>query len=416
MPVAKPFAIPKKWVWEAWLKVKANGGAPGVDGVTIEAFEKHLKDNLYRLWNRMSSGTYFPPPVREVKIEKRDGGTRPLGIPTVMDRVAQTVVKMVFEPEVEPHFHPDSYGYRPGKSAVEAVGKARERCWRRNWVVDLDIRKFFDSLDFDLTMRAVRRYTKTRWVLLYIERWLRAPVQKDSGTLEPREMGSPQGGVISPLIANVFLHLAFDAWMQQEFPAVWFERYADDILLHCVTEKQAHTVLAAVTARLARCRLEVHSQKTKIVYCKDAKRRGTGAAESFDFLGFSFRPRMARNRAGQYFVGFLPAISRRAAKEIRATMRRSWRICRRTDKSLVDLARMFNPVIRGWIQYYGSFYRSALYAVFRSLDRSLVKWAMRKFKRLRRQRRATHWLVRIMRRDPQLFAYWYLLPRRAATG
>jgi len=417
VPVAKPFAIPKKLVWEAWLKVKANGGAPGVDGVAIEDFEKDLKDNLYRLWNLMSSGTYFPQPVREVVIEKRDGGTRPLGIPTVTDRVAQTVVKMTLEPEVEPKFHPDSYGYRPGKSAVEAVGKARERCWRRNWVVDLDIRAFFDSLDHDLTMRAVRKYTKTRWVLLYIERWLKAPVQKCGGTLESRERGSPQGATISPLIANIFLHLAFDTWIQREFPAVWFERYADDVLLHCVTERQAHTVLAAVIARLARCRLEVHPQKTKVVYCKDSNRRGMGAVESFDFLGFCFRPRMARDRKGRYFANFSPAISRRAAKEIRTTMRRSWRIRRRADKSLIDLARMCNPEIRGWIQYYGSFYRSALYSVFRSLDWALVKWAMRKFKHLRgRPRRARHWLEGIARRDPWLFAHWHLLPRKAATG
>ena len=230
-------------------------------------------------------------------------------------------------------------------------------------------------------------------------------------------MGTPQGGVISPLLANIFLHLAFDTWMQREFPSVRFERYADDVLAHCSTEKEAHTVLAAVTARLAQCRLQVHPQKTKIVYCKDSNRRGQGAEESFDFLGFTFRPRRARNRDGQYFVSFSPAISRRAAKEIRATMRRSWRIRRRTDKSLIDLARMFNPEIRGWIQYYGSFHRSALYSVFRSLDFALVKWAVRKFKRLRgHQRRASRWLARIAKRDAQLFAHWYLLPRKATTG
>lgn len=417
MPLAKPFGIAKKLVWEAWLRVRANGGAAGVDGETIEEFERNLSGNLYRLWNRMSSGTYFPQPVREVEIPKRDGGMRSLGIPTITDRIAQTVVKIALEPEVEPQFHPDSYGYRPGKSAVEAVGKARERCWRQDWVVDLDIRAFFDSLDHDLLLRAVRKYTQTRWVLLYIERWLKTPVQRVGGSLDPRVMGTPQGGVISPLLANIFLHLAFDTWMQREFPAVRFERYADDVLAHCSTEKEAHTVLAAVTARLAQCRLQVHPQKTKIVYCKDSNRRGQGAEESFDFLGFTFRPRRARNRDGQYFVSFSPAISRRAAKKIRATMRRSWRIRRRTDKSLIDLARMFNPEIRGWIQYYGSFHRSALYSVFRSLDFALVKWAVRKFKRLRgHQRRASRWLARIAKRDAQLFAHWHLLPRKATTG
>jgi RNA-directed DNA polymerase len=417
VPLAKPFGIAKKLVWEAWLRVRANGGAAGVDGETIEEFERNLSGNLYRLWNRMSSGTYFPQPVREVEIPKRDGGMRSLGIPTITDRITQTVVKIALEPEVEPQFHPDSYGYRPGKSAVEAVGKARERCWRQDWVVDLDIRAFFDSLDHDLLLRAVRKYTQTRWVLLYIERWLKTPVQRVGGSLDPRVMGTPQGGVISPLLANIFLHLAFDTWMQREFPAVRFERYADDVLAHCSTEKEAHTVLAAVTARLAQCRLQVHPQKTKIVYCKDSNRRGQGAEESFDFLGFTFRPRRARNRDGQYFASFSPAISRRAAKEIRATMRRNWRIRRRTDKSLIDLARMFNPEIRGWIQYYGSFHRSALYSVFRSLDFALVKWAVRKFKRLRgHQRRASRWLARIAKRDAQLFAHWHLLPRKATTG
>jgi RNA-directed DNA polymerase len=335
----------------------------------------------------------------------------------VNDRVAQTVVKMILEPQVEKHFHPDSYGYRPGKSAVDAVAQARVRCWRRDWVVDLDIRAFFDSLDFDLTMRAVGRFTSVPWVLLYIERWLRAPVQGESGTLEPRTRGTPQGGVISPLLANIFLHLAFDTWMQRVFPAMGFERYADDVILHCKTEEEARTVLQAVTARLAQCRLEVHEQKTKIVYCKDSNRRGRGDVESLDFLGFTFRPRRTRNRDGRYFVSFSPAISPRAAKEIRATMRRNWRIRRRTDKSLRDLANMFNPEIRGWIQYYGSFHRSALRPVFRRLDFALVHWAMRKYQRLRGHRsRAWDWLARVRQHDRRLFAHWDLLTRTAPAG
>lgn len=417
MAVAKSFAISKHVVWEAWLAVKSNGGAPGVDGETIEAFESNLKSNLYRLWNRMSSGTYFPSAVQQVKIPKRDGGVRSLGIPTVRDRIAQTVVKKVLEPEVEPHFHPDSYGYRRGKSAVEAVGKARERCWRYDWVIDLDIRAFFDSLNHELLMRAVRRYTSSRWMLLYIERWLKAPVQTEDGDIEPRTLGTPQGGVISPLLANIFLHLALDTWLAENHPQVSFERYADDVVVHCRTEAQAHSVLGTVTARLARCHLDVHPQKTKIVYCKDSNRRGMGAEGSFDFLGFTFQPRRARNRRGEYFVSFSPAISGKAAKAIRATMRRTWRVRRRTDKSLVDLARMFNPELRGWIQYYGNFRPSALYRIFQSLDRALVKWAMRKYKRFKdRPRRARTWLNHVRERDSKLLAHWHLLSRMHPAG
>lgn len=409
MEVAKPFHISKKLVWEAYLRVKANGGAPGVDGQTIEAFERNLKNNLYRLWNRMSSGTYFPPPVLRVGIPKRDGGTRNLGIPTVADRIAQTVVKLVLEPMVEPHFHEDSYGYRPNKSALQAVGRARERCWKYDWVLDLDIRAFFDSLDHELVMRAVRKYTSERWVILYIERWLKAPVQVEGSALEPRMAGTPQGGVISPLLANIFLHLAFDTWMAERFPWVPFERYADDVIAHCRTEHQARALLSHVKERLRRCRLEVHPQKTKIVYCKDAHRKGSGEVEKFDFLGFTFRTRSAKDRRGNLFASFSPAISRTAAVNITRTMRRQWQIRKRTYTSLDDLAKKFNPIIRGWIQYYGSYYRSALYRVFRPLDYAIIKWVTRKYKRYRRHKtRARRWLEAIARRQPTLFAHWTL--------
>lgn len=410
MSEAKPFRIPKRVVWEAYLHVKANGGAAGVDSETIEAFEEDLKGNLYRIWNRMSSGTYFPPPVRQVAIPKRDGGERKLGIPTVGDRIAQMVVKKYLEPVVEPTFHPDSYGYRPGRSAVQAVGQARGRCWKFNWVLDLDVRSFFDSLDHDLVMRALRKYTDCRWVVLYVERWLKAPVQLEDGTLAERRSGTPQGGVVSPLLANIFLHLAFDAWMQKMHPDVPFERYADDIVVHCRTKAQAETVLQAVRERLARCRLEIHPSKTKIVYCKDSNRVGRDEHESFDFLGFTFRPRRSRNRDGEYFVSFSPAVSRRAAKTMRQTMRRSWRLPNRTDKELADLARMFNPVLRGWIGYYGSYHKSALTAAFRSLNFILVKWVTRKYKRFKgHRRRAWRWLAGVARREPTLFAHWQSL-------
>jgi group II intron reverse transcriptase/maturase len=415
--VTKSFEIPRKLVWKAYIRVKANGGAAGVDGQSIEEFERELKNNLYRIWNRMSSGTYFPPPVRRVAIPKPDGGERPLGIPTVADRIAQMVVKMVLEPMVESSFHPDSYGYRPGKSAIQAVGKARERCWQYDWVLDLDIKGFFDNLDHNLVMRALRRYTECRWILLYVERWLKAPAQLADGTVVPRQSGTPQGGVISPLLANIFLHLAFDTWMQERHSHVPFERYADDILVHCRTREHAQAVLGTVKERLARCKLEIHPQKTKLVYCKDSNRCGHAENESFDFLGFTFRSRRARNRRGMYFVSFSPAISRRAAKSMRTKMRRNWRIRCRTDKSLADLANMFNPVMRGWINYYGSFHRSALYAVFRPLDRALAKWARRKYKSLKgHKRRSWQWVAGVRGRTPHLFAHWSLLRQEPRTG
>jgi RNA-directed DNA polymerase len=403
-------------VWEAYRRVKANGGAAGVDSESIEEFERNLKNNLYKIGNRMSSGTYFPPAVRSVVIPKKDGGERRLGIPTVSDRIAQTVVKMYLEPEVEPHFHPDSYGYRPKKSAADALTVTRQRCWRYHWVIDLDIRGFFDNIDHALVMRAVGKYTQCPWILLYVKRWLVAPVQLEDGTRVPRTKGTPQGGVASPLLANIFLHLAFDVWMRSTHPDVPFERYADDIVAHCRTEKQAEQVLANIKRRLEHCRLEVHPGKTRIVYCKDDDRTGRYSEEKFNFLGYTFRPRRSKNRWGKFFVNFTPAVSNDAAKRMRQEMR-SWRINLRSDKAIDDLAHMWNPVLRGWIQYYGRFYKSALHPVFRHFNGLLVRWAMRKFKRLRRhRRRAEHWLGGISRREPRLFAHWQLLGLKPAAG
>lgn len=409
MSRAKPFWIAKNEVLEAYKRVKANRGAAGVDGQSIDEFEGNLKNNLYKLWNRMSSGSYFPPPVRRVEIPKGDGRMRPLGIPTVADRVAQMVVKRYLEPKLEPYFHPDSYAYRLDKSAIAAVGQARKRCWRYDWVIDLDIKGFFDNIDHELMMRAVRKHTDCKWVLLYVERWLKAPAQLEDGRLVEREKGTPQGGVISPLLANLFLHYAFDKWMGRHHPNIPFERYADDVICHCRSERQAKWILTAIKRRFEQCRLELHPQKTQIVYCKDDNRRGSYPNKKFDFLGFTFRPRRSASRQGRYFVNFTPAVSNKALKRIRQTIR-SWRLHRRSDKSLEDFARMFNPIIRGWINYYGSYYKSALYPTFQHLDRVLSRWAIRKYKRLRKsQRRARKWLCRILRRDPRLFAHWYLL-------
>ena len=415
MDRAKPFDIPKRTVWEAYKKVRANQGAAGVDGQSIADFEADLSNNLYKLWNRMSSGSYFPPPVRRVEIPKDDGKKRPLGIPTVADRVAQMVVKRFLEPLVEPRFHENCFGYRPGKSALDAVGVARQRCWRYAWVLDLDIKAFFDSIERDLLMRAVGKHTDCPWVLLYIERWLKAPMQMADGSLIARERGTPQGGVVSPLLANLFLHYAFDMWMARNYPAIPFERYADDAICHCRSEAQAAALRNALETRFTDCGLTLHPEKTKIVFCKDDDRRGPYPAHKFDFLGYTFRPRLARRWGGTVGVSFSPAAGDQALKAIRQTVR-GWSLHHRSDKSLEDLARMFNVHIRGWINYYGRFYPSALYPTLRHIDVFLARWADRKFKSLRRHKtRAIHWLQRIARRQPGLFAHWPLLFGRGRT-
>jgi len=409
----KPFAISKRQVWEAYKRVRANKGSAGVDRQSMKEFEADLERNLYKIWNRMASGSYFPPAVLRVEIPKGDGRMRPLGIPTVADRIAQTVVKQYLEPLLEPKFHKDSYGYRPGKSALDAVGKARERCWRYNWVLDLDIKAFFDTIDWELMMKAVRAHTGEKWVLLYIERWLKAPVQLADGTQRFPEMGTPQGGSISPLLANLFLHYAFDQWMVRNFPDVPFERYADDAVCHCRTKTQAKKLKAALKKRMREVKLELHPEKTKIVYCKDGDRQGDYDHTQFDFLGYTFRPRRSKDRWGKLFINFSPAISNKAAVAFRR-MSRQWRWSRRSDKSLEDLARMFNPIIRGWINYYGRYYKSALDPTLDCLDRRLAKWASRKYKRLRgRNRRARNWLQRMKREQPTLFAHWGRLHAKA---
>lgn len=408
MPEAKPFDISKQLVWDAYQRVKANRGAAGVDGESLSMFEKDLKGNLYKVWNRMSSGSYCPPPVRRVEIPKENGGVRPLGIPTVGDRVAQTVAKMVLEPLVEPVFHSDSYGYRPGKSALEAVSVARKRCWDADWVIDLDIKDFFGSISHELIERAVAHHTDLAWVRLYVGRWLRAPIQREDGTLERPARGTPQGGVASPLLANLFMHYAFDAWMQRTFPSVPFERFADDAVVHCRSKRQAESVLVAIRERLLQCGLELHPTKTRIVYCRDSDRRGTHEHVSFDFLGFSFQPRRAKNRWGKFFVSFLPAISAKAAKAIRVQMR-NWKLAStRNNQRLEDLARVVNPVVRGWMNYYGRFYRSKCIQVLRHLNEVLGAWVRWKYHHrfTRRERASMHWLGRIARRDPKLFAHW----------
>jgi RNA-directed DNA polymerase len=410
---AKPFNIPKQLVWKAYPEVKANRGAAGVDKQSLAAFEANLEDNLYKIWNRMASGSYFPPPVRLVEIAKGDGGKRTLGIPTVGDRIAQMVVKMVLEAQVEPKFHRDSYGYRPHRSALRAVGVARQRCFEFDWVIDLDIQAFFDSLDHELVEKAVAANTDNPWVRLYIARWLRAAGSWPDGSIQPRTRGTPQGGVISPLLANLFLPYALDLWMGGSYPTLRFERYADDVIVHCRSHGEAQAVLKAIGERLGQCGLELHPTKTRIVYCKDYRRRGKHEHISFDFLGYTFRPRQAKGRWGKNFTGFLPAISGKAAKAIRARMRQ-WRIrSSNTHQRLADIAWLVNPSMRGWLNYYGRFYRSAgVQLLRRYFNQSLTAWARRKFKRLRGRKLASmRWLARIERRDHKLFALWELAPQ-----
>lgn len=409
MDKTKPFNISKQRVMRAYRLVKANGGTAGVDQQSLVEFSAKLKDNLYKLWNRMSSGSYFPPPVRGVAIPKRDGGERLLGVPTVSDRIGQMIVKLEFEPRVEPHFLPDSYGYRPGKSALDAIAITRRRCWEHDWVLEFDVRGLFDNIPHDLLMKAVRHHTDNKWVVLYIERWLKAPLEMPDGSIVERTKGTPQGGVISPVLANLFLHYVFDGWMQRNYPNIPWCRYADDGLLHCRTEQQAQFLKRALEQRFAECGLELHSAKTKVVYCKDDRRRGEYPNIGFDFLGYTFRGRLVMGkRQNGVFVGFTPAVSKVAMKAMRSYIRRS-NVRNRSDLSLEAIAKRFNPVLQGWINYYGRYHPSAMRSVWRHFNRTLVAWARKRYKRFRGYiTHASRHLEMIRERLPGLFAHWKL--------
>ncbi len=414
---AKPFEIPKRLIWNAWKQVAANNGAPGVDKKSIKEFQKDLGGNLYKLWNRMSSGSYHPMPVRQVLIPKGDG-FRPLGIPTVADRTAQTAVKMILEPRFEKIFHSGSYGYRPRKGAKDAVKQVRKNCWRYDWVLDMDIKAFFDSIDHDLMMRAVERHVPEKWMRLYIRRWLECPVMLEGGLVESRSCGTPQGGVISPLLANLYLHYAFDHWISVTHPRVQFVRYADDVVCSCRTRIEAENLLANLRKRLEACKLELHPEKTRIVYCKDRTRTVKYPLTSFDFLGFSFRGRTVQDRSGNLFTGFNPAVSRKALKRMNETIR-NLNIHRRIGHTLVGLAELINPIVRGWIEYYGAFYPEMLKQFLIRLDLRLGRWVRNKYRRLRgHKRRSWDWLKRCRATFPQLFVHWdYLfLKRRRIRG
>lgn len=407
MTLAKPYCIAKRAVWKAYQQVKANRGAAGIDDETIAMFEQNLSRNLYKLWNRMSSGSYFPPPVRQVEIPKAKGGFRKLGIPTVSDRIAQTVVKLLIEPILDPMFHSDSYGYRPGRSAKQAVAVTRTRCWQYDWVVEFDIKAAFDQIDHGLLMKAVRTHIKEDWILLYIERWLTAPFETAEGERLPRERGTPQGGVVSPILMNLFMHYAFDCWMQRTFPQCPFARYADDAVVHCRSQKQAEEVMQSIASRLEDCGLTMHPEKSKIVYCKDSNRTKAYPQVQFTFLGFTFRPRKALSKQG-IFTGFLPGASEEALKRMRQTVR-GWRLHRQTSVNLADLAQQCNPTIRGWWQYYGAFYQTAMHKLFRYIDARLERWARRKYKTLsQHKRRSAEWLGKMKEVFPRTFVHWFV--------
>lgn len=408
MENSKPYKIPKQIVMAAYKKVKANKGSAGVDGKDFEKYEENLKDNLYKLWNRMSSGSYFPKPVKAVEIPKKDGGTRRLGIPTIDDRIAQMTAKLTIEPILEPLFHENSYGYRPNKSATDAVGVARQRCWKYDYVIDLDIKGLFDNIDHELLMRAVRKHVKERWILLYIERWLKAPFQTEAGEVISRTAGTPQGGVISPILANLFMHYAFDLWMTRNHRNNPFERYADDTVVHCHTEQEAKQLLAHIDERLHDCKLELHPTKTKIVYCQDKDRRKEYSVTEFDFLGYTFRKVRIKDRLGRLQMNFIASVSKKAEQALKDKVK-ALEIHKRTGSKIEMIAEMLNPILRGWMNYFGIFNRSAMKRALDCVQRRLIKWAMCKYKNFRgHRRRAEEWLKQVKEREPNMFAHWAL--------
>lgn len=404
----KSIPVSRSMVWEAYKRVRANKGSAGVDGVSMGAFEADRKKHLYKLWNRMTSGSYFPPAVKEVEIPKQDGKVRKLGIPTISDRIGQMVVKQYLEPRLEQLFSAHSYGYRPKKNAHQALASVRRNCRKLDWVIDLDIEGFFDNIDHKKLMQAVEKHVPEQWVQLYIRRWLNMPVQRKSGELEAKHgKGTPQGGVISPLLANLYLHYALDSWLEKHDKGVKFARYADDAILHCKSRNHAERTLEALRQRLSECGLALHPSKTKIVYCKDYRRQEHHEEVKFDFLGYSFQPRTTKSKGtGKLFLGYDCAISISSRKRI-ADKLGAMELEKDSCESIVGLAQKLNPMIRGIVNYYGKFRGYELSRVFRLLQKRLVRWARNRYKRYRRNlKKAYQWLARVRKQFPKLFYHW----------
>jgi RNA-directed DNA polymerase len=403
----KSIPITKQMIWKAYKKVRSNKGAAGIDEETIEMYEERLEDNLYILWNRMSSGSYFPPSVLEVEISKDDGRKRKLGVPTVNDRVAQQVLKSYLEPRFEAEFSPLSYGYRPLKSAHEAVEQVRKNVRRYHWVIDMDISSFFDRMSHELLLKALERHVQEKWAKMYITRWIEAPIEDRKGNKRYREgEGTPQGGVISPLLANLFLHYAFDKWLELTYPNLCFVRYADDIIVHCNSQAEAEEVLMAIKKRLGECKLELNEKKTKIVYCKKDHRKDKFKAVQFDFLGFSFQPRPTSSKEGGMFLGFDCAISRKSESKIAEVIRKS-EFHRWAGSDITRIAHVFNPKIRGWINYYGKFRIHNLMRIFRIFHYRLIKWVVKRYERFEHNiHKARRWLRNLAISYPGLFVHW----------
>lgn len=395
-------------VAKAYQKVRKGGKAVGIDQESWADFDKEPERNLYVIWNRLASGSYHPQPVREVEIPKKDGSKRKLGIPTLRDRIAQQVVKDYMEKRIDKLFHENSYGYRPLKSAHQAIEQVRQNTFGFDWVLDMDISKFFDEVDHDLTLKAVSHVMEEKWVLMYVERWLKMPVQKQDGTVEPKQgKGTPQGGVISPLLANLYLHFAMDKWLSNHYPTVRFVRYADDVVIHCSTHQQAEQVKEALINRLAEVKLKVNESKTHIAYCKDYRRKESHEKVKFEFLGFSYQPRARKSkRGGKNFMAFTAEISPTNKKRIIQTIRELG-VWRDTRVEIQSIAAQLNAKLRGWINYYGLYSKRSLRIALVKVEERLVKWLKKKHKAGTRKARAKLKVIR--RENPELFYHWKIV-------
>jgi group II intron reverse transcriptase/maturase len=404
---ARPIPITEEMVVAAYKKVKINAGGAGIDNISLTVYNTNLSNNLYKLWNRMSSGSYFPPAVKEHEIDKSDGKKRKLGIPTVGDRIAQQVIKDYLEARFEKIFHDNSYGYRPQRNAHQALSSVSENVRRYAWVIDLDIKSFFDTVSHEKLLLALDKHVEEKWVKMYIKRWLEAPIAHTDGSISHRHgQGTPQGGVISPLLANLYLHYTFDKWMDIHFPDLCFARYADDIVIHCKTERQSHYVLNRVKEHFQTCNLTVHADKTKIVYCKDYRRPHLkGKSTKFDFLGFSYRPKSMKSQRGGMFLGYGCELRKKSYSKIVGEIRETH--FDRRAKSWEDIATLLNEKIRGWVHYYDKYRRYVLICVFHRLHNRLAKWILNYYKKFKGSiTRAYEHLRYIRRHYPNLFYHW----------